>query len=63
MADTKLSRAEQLFLNNGARVIFGGHGSDEAMCFNFSHMSVVRGEADPPLEEPKPSNVGKSRLK
>jgi hypothetical protein len=44
--DTRLL-VECTFSNDTDRVVFGGYGSDEEMCFNFSYMSVVRGKAEP----------------
>lgn len=41
-ADTRLV-VECTFSNYTDEVVYGGYGSDDEMCFNFSYVSVIRG--------------------
>jgi hypothetical protein len=50
LAETRL-RVECVYENHTAAPVFGGFGSDDEMCFNFSYISVIQGEPPP---EPKP---------
>lgn len=38
--------AECTFSNYTDELVYGGYGSDDEMCFNFSYISVVRGQAE-----------------
>jgi len=42
-ADTRLI-VECTFSNRTDEMVYGGFGSDDEMCFNFSYLSVIRGE-------------------
>ena len=42
-ADTRLI-VECTFSNHTDEIVYGGYGSDDEMCFNFSYLSVIRSE-------------------
>jgi len=41
---------ECTYNNDGEEMVYGGYGSDDEMCFNFSYMSVIRGGMDESLK-------------
>lgn len=43
--DRSRLQVECQFENYSQETVYGGYGSDEEMCFNFSYLSIIKGEA------------------